>query len=137
MPLTNVFVAVLDHPPGWREHGGERSVREGRLCPYFPWIGRGHGGSRDAWSTVLSRQRSGEWQSRQIDWGAVAVKASKQQILDLIEESYAGVEQPQSFISPESERRHQEGLRQLEALRACAAALADGEDYALICIEEG
>jgi hypothetical protein len=125
MPYFDVFVGELCEGPDPLDWGGDwRGNTPQRRSPLFPPLE-----SQKAFRRVQDMVRFGEFPGKQVDWGAWAGRASKAQILQLIEELY-GVH---DWYRPGSPMPHL--YKQFQELLAYVNTLHEDKEYALIASE--
>ena len=126
MTYRYVYVGELTDRPDPLDWGGDPNV--GNIpkmrCPDFP-----PSGPLEPWGRVLDMIGRGETPGKQVDWGAWAGRASKAQILTLIEEVYGEDE----WYGPSSSMPHL--FRRFQELVAYVNALPDHKEYALVACE--
>src|SRR5215472_1903574 len=123
--MTNrwVFVGELSDGPDPLDWGGDpnRGNLPKKKGPDFPSTA-----PLEPWGRVVDMIERGETPGKRVDWGAWAGRASKSQLLKLIEETY-GKDGPRN-PTPYQYKQYQDLLAYVNALR-------DDEEYALVACE--
>ena len=119
-----VFVGELSDGPDPLDWGGDPSL--GNLpkgwSPDFPSVA-----PLEPWGRVVTMIEGGETPGKRVDWGAWAGRASKAQLLNLIEETYGKGES--LGLPPYRYELFQD-------LLAYVSALSDDKEYALVACED-
>src|ERR1700742_4577697 len=129
MPYTDVYLGPLSTGADPLDWGGEKRPVAFRPYPsstyvFFPPA------NPPAFFNLFGKIKSGQVQSRQIDWGCWATKMSKQDILDFIAEVYSNVRYPQETPANPAD----DWKLRLDDLVAFVNALQDGH-FAMVAIE--
>ena len=128
MPVCVVYVGSIDDPDFSWDPAAAKSPHYNlprRLGPFFP--PSQHLASYGAWSLLVRRIRSGEYDGRQVDWGGFAARMDLDGVRHFTNEVF-----PPDFTfgaPPEFPEMYAHLESQLAELRTFVDALAEGEYY--------
>jgi hypothetical protein len=130
VPLTGVFVAQIDEPPGWWESQVEPFRFPPSVCSFPPVAGHPTPASR-LWEYITGgvaerlydREQMARLRFRWLDWGSLAVRMTRQEIQAFVAECHSAPD-----ASDDAAWRQ---------LRVCVESLPDGDHYALVRWESG
>jgi hypothetical protein len=123
MPYTDVYLGSLAAGADPLDWGGDNRPVAFRPYKDTNYVFFPPARPAPAFFSLLGKIKSGQFPSRQLDWGCWAAKVSKQDIVDFIDEVYSG--------KPAS---NDEWRLRLDELIAFVNALPD-EDFAMVAIE--